>query len=336
MKLVARALRAVPVAVAEIGQRDAGTPEAPFDALPDDLAELVGIDLRNQRLRGVHYLLGKALAAEEGVDGGHVFGRVAGDEQRQGVAGAPQIGFVRETVIQHGHHHRQQLHPFADAGGIDVPADHHGLGLPAGGRDVEEQQQRGVGNIFPEGGDVAEAEYRGVALLGEVTVRIVTHAVVGQETVGLARAEMRQVPQGLLRGVQAVLPALHQGEVGEALLRRVGDQVEADAVREAPALDLAGYAQGRQFLPGQHKRGQDEHQARYVFSYLPHNFCKSKKENDYICDRAYEKLTQNYSYYEKIDRYYRSSRGCSRCRLRPGSGRSDRNVQRRCGGCLRR
>ena len=270
MELVAGALRAVPVAVAEIGQRDAGAPESPLDALPDDLAELVGIDLRNQGLGRVHHRFGQALAAEDGVNGGHVFGGVARDEQRQGVAGVPQIGLAREALVQRGHHHRQQAHPFPDAGGVNVAADQHGLRLAAGGGDVEEQQQRGIGDILPERGDAPEGEDRRVALLGEVAVRVVAHAVVGEETVGLARAEMRQVPQGLLCGLQAVLPPLHQGEVGESLLRRVGDQVEADTVRKASALDFRGDAQRRQFLPGQHERGQQEHQARYVFSYLPH------------------------------------------------------------------
>ena len=52
--------------------------------------------------------------------------------------------------------------------------------------------------------------------------------------------------------------ALDQREIGEALLGRIGHQVDLDAVRERGPADLPGDPEGRKILPRHHKYSEQQ------------------------------------------------------------------------------
>ena len=190
MALVLRALCAVLIAVPESRQRDARGAEAPFDAFADDLPQLFRIGEGHQGLRRVQHLPGQALRVEDGIDGGHVLGRVEAGAEGDRVAGMPQVLLPGEPVVQRRDHHGQEVHPFPDPGGVDVAADDDGLRLAVCRREVEKHQQGRVRHALLIGRDLVEGICRRIRREGEIALLRIAYAVVCQEAVRLACSEM--------------------------------------------------------------------------------------------------------------------------------------------------
>ena len=93
-----------------------------------------------------------------------------------------------------------------------------------------------------------EGEKGGVPGQGNESFFSVADTVVGEEAVGFARPEMRQFFQrGACLGDVPDAP-LHQREIGKAFFRRMGDQIETNAVRKVPPLDPGVQSERRKIL----------------------------------------------------------------------------------------
>ena len=245
---VPRAVGAAVVVESHLRERNAAAAEAAFEPFRDNPAEHVGVDLRDERLQGVHHGFGHSAGTIYRAYHRRLTGRAAGDRQPEGVLGNPAVVRPRPVRSQPRDRHGQQVEPVEHLGHVDVAADYHRLRAARGGGHVHEQQHGRIGGLLTVDRDAPERDYAGFRAFGDISFGRIVHSVVGEEAVGAAGPEMRQrVEQTAETHVEC--PGLpDKGEVGETLLSRVDHNIIPEPVGEGARLYLIRHAELRHHL----------------------------------------------------------------------------------------